>query len=235
LHELASEMKDKRLDETSQQLDSTEQELDSAILKNKELTNEIYTLLNYITRLKKEKKNLSEQLEKLSDENKSLYSTLDEISSSLRRIRKLIRTPRRLGGELFMELPSTFRDSLQDVECGMADLIAENFSLTIQSMEDNKEFIDSVYNYFSEKKDYPKELKEYLNNGMILSDSLNTSPYDCVRQRGKEIAGMILTFKNEVENPDTSWSITEILMIPSIILLLLLIIAIIRISRKGKL
>lgn len=229
--QIADDKKQQQLEETEGQLKQTEQQRDSVIDINTRLSQEIEKLKKNITRLTREKGSLEKANRKLLEENQVTSSMLEEVRRTMQRMQNLI-SMKTIDSEVALQLPSSLKDSLENIECGVSESLMNNFLLTLRTMENNEKYIDSVGKIYIDKKTLPEQLKEYLDNGRQLSDKMKSSTTDCVRISGNKISDSIDEFMLALENRGKSKSLDQILLIPGIILLVILIVVVIIILRK---
>ena len=231
--EIVEEQKQMQLEQTEGQLKKTESERDSVIDINTRLFQEVEKLKKNISKLTREKTSLEKANRKLLEENQVTSSMLEEVRRTMQRMQYIL-SMRTTDSEVAMQLPSSLKDSLENIECGVSESLMNNFMLTLRTMQNNEKYMDSVGKIYIDKRILPEQLKDYLDNGKKLSEQMKSSTTDCVRISGNKITESIDDFMLALENKGKSTSLGKILIIPGIILIVVLVVVIVIISRRKK-
>ncbi len=225
--------KEQQIEFTESQLRQTEQERDSAIYFSELLKKEIADLNKRIKELTTDKKNFEKANKMLIEDNQNYQAVISNTRASLSRIQKLLSTTP-IKSEISDQVPASLIDSLELVECGIAETLMNNFNLTLRAMLNDPKFIDTVAKYFKQNKSLPADIDEYVQSGRDLAEKMTISSMDCVRISGASILNAIENFTLEIENQSGKWKFDDVILIPGLILLIILIIVILLIIRKKR-
>jgi chromosome segregation ATPase len=225
--------KEKKIAQTEGELRETEAERDSAIALSEQLRIEIDKLNKRMNKLSNEKGSLEKMNKKLQEDNQSYSTMLDDARKVMSRVQNiLVGSP--MSNEVSANMPQTLKDSLESIECGVAETLMNNFTLTIESMQKDEKLMDSISKIYKETKTLPQDIEEYLENGRKLSEKMASSQSDCVRISGNSIVNSIEEFKSAVENYSQKKSIFDMLLIPGLIAVVALLVVIILLLRRKK-
>ena len=235
------ELTKKSLDQTTQNWQKAEERGDSLFSENIQLKDLIAQLTKRVNKLEKESKQLSSVNRKLKNEAIQTKEMLETSRASIRRILSMIPASPR-AGELNSQLPATLQDSLTQSECQVAELLKNNFIVTLEGMQRDQKFMDSASTYFKENKRHLVSLEQFFLSGNDLIGRLKTWGSDCAKNYASDIEIAMNDFKLSVENADMSFGeklakfFSENLgiIIPVVLIIIVGIVLLVRKSKKGN-
>lgn len=235
------ELTKKTLDQTTQNWQKAEERGDSLFSENIQLKDLIAQLTKRVNKLEKESKQLASVNKKLKNEAIQTKEMLETSRASIRRILSMIPASPR-AGELNSQLPATLQDSLTQSECQVAELLKNNFIVTLEGMQRDQLFMDSASTYFKENKRHLVSLEEFFLSGNDLINRLKTWGSDCAKNYASDIEIAMNDFKLSVENADMSFGeklakfFSENLgiIIPVVLIVIVGIVLLVRKSKKGN-
>jgi len=188
-----------------------------------------------INRLKKEKNRAVRTNKKLKDEKTNLENLMNDNM-------KLVGNINNLMTDDFGKaegVPLSMRDELSQTECEVAELVKENYLLTIGKLKQDKEYLDNLRQYFKENNRYPDEFYEYIDRGEFLVLKFQDSQSPCVNTKALEIKSSVDELKMLIENKECDFfcKIAEffsgnILILGLVILIIVGIVILLVIRRK---
>jgi chromosome segregation ATPase len=223
------EQKDQQIQETEGALYKTQAERDSIAKVNVQLGEQIQDLKSLIGKLKNERKSLEKVNKKLISEAATVQMNLEKSTATVKRIQDLLALTQ-VKSEVTAGLPQTLKDSLQNVECQVSDMIKANYTLTLRSMENNEKYIDSLRKYIKDNKQVPNDLSDYLEKGKKIAENMKVNQLDCVKANGEIISDSIDDFQNLLMKGPKSVIVKY--LVPSLIVLIVLLVGIMIFRRK---
>lgn len=178
---------------------------DSLFAENVQLKVLINELTKRIDKLDKESKKLQSINKKIQQENLQTKDMLETSRKTIKNIMTLL-PPSAQKNELSDQIPGTLQDSLNQSECQVAELLKNNFILTLEGFKRDQAFLDSASNYFKENLMHLQIIDEYISIGMDLSTRLKSQGTDCTSNYAAEIETSISDFKAMIESTDLSFS-----------------------------
>jgi hypothetical protein len=158
----------------------------------------IEQLRNDITQLKNQINRATRTNKKLKDEKIRLQTVISENNEIVVRVGALLSE----NIELRKNVPDDVRAELEDTECKVAELLAENYLLTLEKLKRDKEYLDGLREFFKDNKQYPDEFYKYLNEGRTLMMKLRESEVPCVYEKADEVKASIDELRTIIQNKD---------------------------------
>lgn len=155
------------------------------------LQNDISQLKNQITRTKRANS-------KLKDEKTKLETVMQDNNEIVARVSTLLSD----NIDLRKEAPEDIKSELENTECEVAEMLVQNYILTLDKLKNDKEYLDNLREYFNENKQYPDDFYDYLNKGQILLLKLQDSNIPCVNQKAPKVKASIDELKQLIENKE---------------------------------
>lgn len=211
---------------------------DSLYTENLELKEVINRLTKRVGQLEKESKRIEKANKKLAAENLETKELLQTSRTAINRILSMMPAGA-IGGEMGNMVPASLQDSLKQSECQVAQLLKNNYLLTMAGMQRDEKFLDSASQLFRETGRHLPSLEEYFLMGNELIGRLRSRNTDCTSGYASDIENDIEAFKLVIENRDLTFgqklakffSNNLIWIIP---LLLAVIVLIVIMARKKK-
>ncbi len=235
-----------KLQKTEEDLQQTTSEKQVAIARGDSLQTEnlqlkdiIDQLNKRINKLEKEQKSLQSVNRKLRDEQIKTKDLLETSRGSIKRILAMIPVSPKTG-DFAGQLPSTLQDSLTQSECQVADLLKNNFLLTLDGMKRDQPFIDSASIYFKENGRHLAQLDEFFMTGNDLISRLRSWGSNCAQGFATDIENSMGEFKLSIENKEQSSAFISFLknslpiLIPSVLIIAVLVILLLRKNKANK-
>ncbi|MGE5480627.1 MAG: hypothetical protein ACM3U1_09410 [Chloroflexota bacterium] len=171
---------------------------DSVIVVADSLRKYVVILQQRISKLEGERSALKRSNAKLTDETRKAADNLEMSRNSVRRMLDLL-APNQVSGDIAAKLPQSLQDSLQQTECNVAELLKNNYVLTLKSMERDKPFLDSAGKYYRQYRQHLPSISEYLETGDALAARLDASASECARDNAEAIRQEIKQFRTNIE------------------------------------
>lgn len=193
-----------KLGKTQEALKTETARGDSLYSENVQLKVLIEQLNTKINKMDKEAKKLQNINKKIQQENMQTKEMLTASRSSINRIMRLLaNSPER--NELAGDIPASLQDSLNQSECQIAELLKNNYIITLDGLKRDQMFIDSASTYFKENLAHLPIIDEYIIQGMDLVARLKERGSDCTNSYASEIETAMTEFKANIENTETSF------------------------------
>ncbi len=234
------------LEETKQNLAQTTEALQESIARGDSLYAENVQLKELIEQLTKRVKLLEREAARLEKVNKSFKEEaiqtkylLEQSRTAVQRIMRLLPNPAAQNNELLDQVPGTLQDSLNQSECQIAELIKNNFIITLESVKKDQAFLDSARVYFSENKTHLPVVESYFNEANELINRFKELNTPCTSNYASEIEIAITELRSLIEMTDNSFGqklakfVSENLLIV-IILLIAIAVLIFLLAKKNK-
>lgn len=227
------------LDVTSGFLKESEARGDSLYAENVQLKVLIDQLTARINKLDKEAKKLQNINKKFQQENLQTKELLQSSRGTINRILRLL--PANVNrNEMHDQLPATLQDSLNQSECQVAELLKNNFLLTLDGLKRDQVFLDSAMNFFKENKVHLPVIDEYILSGTDLVNRFKEIGIPCTSNYASEIEVAITDFKTTIESANMTFgekfakffSENMIIIIPLLLVIIVLIVLLFRKSKK---
>ena len=146
------------------------------------------TQINRTKRVNKKLKNEKSELKSIMRDNNEIVKRVDELLSE--------------NIDLRENAPQNVKTQLEDTECKVAEMLAQNYILTLAKLKGDKEYLDQLREYFKEHNQYPDEFYDYLNRGQMLLIKLRDSDVPCVNGKAPQVKASIDEFKSIIENKE---------------------------------
>lgn len=194
---------------------------EDTIITQREL---IQKLQNELDKLRKEisKTNLANR--KLKDEKVKLEEIMNDNLAIVKRVTSLLSD----DDNLKAEAPPEMKKQLEDAECEIAELVVNNYLLTIEKLKNDPEYLNTVQEFYKENSAYPDEFYQYIVDGEMLIFKFEQSETACVKQKTSEIKAAIEELKSLIQQKDcdffcvvSKFIIDNILLLGIIFLLLI--------------
>lgn len=234
------------LEETKQNLAQTTEALEESIARGDSLYAENVQLKALIEQLTKRVKLLEREAARLEKVNKSFKEEtietkylLEQSRTAVQRIMRLLPNPATQNNELIEQVPGTLQDSLNQSECQIAELIKNNFIITLESVKKDQAFLDSARIYFTENKTHLPVVESYFNEANELINRFKELNTPCTSNYASEIEIAITDLRSLIEMTDNSFGqklakfVSENLLIV-IILIIVLAVLIFLLVKKNK-
>ena len=186
-------------------LESDKEEL---MLENKNLKQTIDDLKDVITRFEKQEKKIRETNSRLQKENLIAKDLLKESSDIIAQMLMLMNNNMLKSDSI----PQTLIDSLEEANCSVAQLLKENFLITIQQLKINQQFMDSAHKYYKINYTHLLEVQGYIENADKLVQKLKKSNIDCAIRYANDIEIEMLDFIDNIENLEDTNSFTQFII-----------------------
>ena len=154
-------------------------------IKQKNMT--IAQMAQEMSKMKSELKRITKANSKLKNEKTSLQEVINENQEILKRMRSMFAK----NGELESNMPGEFKADMERTECELADLIKNNYMLTIDRLKKDVHALDSLKKYYIDNKKYPDVIEKYINDGEALATRFSESKIECVNKNSLEILSTI--------------------------------------------
>ncbi len=192
------------LEITSGYLKESEARGDSLYAENVQLKVLIEQLTARINKLDKESKKLQSINKKFQQENVQTKELLESSRGTISRILKLLPASSNRN-EMYDQLPATLQDSLDQSECQVAELLKNNFLLTLDGLKRDQIFLDSAMNYFKENRMHLPVIDDYISSGNDLVYRFKEIGIPCTDNYASEIEVAITDFKTTIESANLSF------------------------------
>lgn len=163
-------------------------------------TKTIEQLRNELSDLKNQLKKISKLNNKMKNEKVSLETMLDENRQIAQRMKSLFTR----NAESDKNLPSDLKSDLERTECEIADLMKNNYLMMIEKLKADTKNLDSLRNYYQEKKMYPDKIAKYITDGEQLASKFASGTTDCVKKNSSEIMNSISEIKTLIESNENN-------------------------------
>ncbi len=234
------------LEATKQKLDETSEELkvsiargDSLYAENVQLKELIEQLTKRVKFLEREATHLQKVNKNLKEENIQTRYVLEQSKTAVQRIMRLL--PKNTqDNELFSQVPSTLQDSLNQSECQIAELIMNNFLITLEKVEKDQMFLDSARAYYKENKMHLAAVESYISQANELINKFRELNTSCTNSYASQIEGAVADLKNMIEMGDASFGeklakfLAENLLIVIIFIVLIGVIIFLLVQNRKK-
>jgi len=165
-------------------------------IKQKNMT--IAQMAQEMSKMKSELKRMKNANNKIKNENTSLKEMMNENQEILKRMRSMFTK----NGELENNMPTEFKADMERTECELADLIKDNYLLTIDRLKKDTHSLDSLKKYYIDNKKYPDVITKYITDGEALSAKFSDSRIECVSKNSLEISSAIGDLRSLLENKE---------------------------------
>jgi len=193
-----------KLDETSVELKESIARGDSLYAENVQLKELIEQLTKRVKFLEREATHLQKVNKNLKEENIQTKYVLEQSKLAVQRIMRLL--PKNTqDNELFSQVPATLQDSLSQSECQIAELIMNNFLITLEKVEKDQMFLDSARIYYKENKVHLAEVEGYISQANELINKFRELNTSCTNSYASQIEGAITDLRNMIEMGDASF------------------------------
>lgn len=234
------------LEATKQKLDETSEELkvsiargDSLYAENVQLKELIEQLTKRVKFLEKEATHLQKVNKSLKEENIQTRYVLEQSKTAVQRIMRLL--PKNTqDNELFSQVPTTLQDSLNQTECQIAELITNNFLITLEKVEKDQVFLDSARIYYKENKVHIAEVESYITQANELINKFRELNTSCTNSYASQIESAITDLRKMIEEDGASFGeklakfVAENLLIVIIFLVLIAVIIFLLLQNRKK-
>ena len=187
-------------DETASRIAAEKRE-EILIDENTNLKELIQQLQTNIAKLEQQAKKMSQVNKKLQEENLAAKELLQTSSDLVAQMLMLMPT-RNLDDATMQDLPASLRDSLENAQCGISQILKSNFLITIQQLKANQPFMDSAIIYFKTNKRHSIEIANYIDNCNELVNRLRKSGIDCAIGYASDIENEMNGFLLLIENSE---------------------------------
>lgn len=235
------------LEETRQTLSQTKEALKESIARGDSLYAENVQLKELIEQLTKRVKLLEREAAQLQKVNKKFQEEaiqtrylLEQSRVAVQRIMRLLPNPATQNNELLGQIPTTLQDSLNQSECQIAELIKNNFIITLENIKKDQSYVDSARTYFNENKKHLPEVEAYVNEANDLINRFKELNTPCTNNYAAEIEVAITDLKSLIETGNTSFFaklgnfISENILVVIILLILIIVIIFLLLQNKKK-
>jgi len=193
-----------KLDETSEELKESIARGDSLYAENVQLKELIEQLTKRVKFLEREATHLQKVNKNLKEENIQTKYVLEQSKLAVQRIMRLL--PKNTqDNELFSQVPTTLQDSLSQSECQIAELIMNNFLITLEKVEKDQMFLDSARIYYKENKVHLAEVESYISQANELINKFRELNTSCTNSYASQIESAITDLRNMIEMGDASF------------------------------
>ncbi len=158
----------------------------------------IEQLKNDIVQLKNQINRAARTNNKLKDEKIKLQTIINENNEIVARVGALLSE----NIELRKDVPDDVKAELEETECKVAELLTENYLLTLDKLKRDKEYLDKLREYFKDHRQYPEEFYDYLEKGQVLVLKLRDSDVPCVNEKADEVKNSIDELRTIIQNED---------------------------------
>jgi len=135
---------------------------------------------------------------KLKQEKTNLEQIINDNNEIVARVSTLLSDKVNMG----KDVPQDVKQELENTECQVAELISQNYILTLEKLKKDKEYLDKLREYYKKNKEYPQGFYEYLLKGQELLLKLRDSEVPCVNQKATEVKESIDELKLVIQNED---------------------------------
>jgi uncharacterized coiled-coil protein SlyX len=186
-----------------------------------------------LARLKSEMKKLNRTNDKLKDENSNLEQIMVDNQKIVERMRVMLSG----NSQLKANAPAELKAELEGAECEIAEVMKQNYILTIEKLKKDTEYLDRIQKEYEDTKVYPADFNGYITTGEALATRFKGSEVPCVNQKAGDILSAIDELKMLIEKKDGFFgSIAKFfvsnLLITGLIVLLIIGIVIFLLLRK---
>ena len=177
-----------------------------------------------IAKLKAEMKKLSRANTKLKDEKTNLEQIMVDNQKIVERMNVMMTGNTRLKSMA----PADLKSELEGAECEIAEIMKQNYILTIEKLKKDTKYLDQIQKEYKETKVYPADFNSYITTGEVLATKFQGSSVPCVNQKADEILASIAELKQLIEKKDCGFfcSITkffaENLLVTGLIILVII-------------
>lgn len=215
-----------KLDETSVELKESIARGDSLYAENVQLKELIEQLTKRVKFLEREATHLQKVNKNLKEENIQTKYVLEQSKLAVQRIMRLL--PKNTqDNELFSQVPATLQDSLSQSECQIAELIMNNFLITLEKVEKDQLFLDSARIYYKENKVHLAEVEGYISQANELINKFRELNTSCTNSYASQIEGAITDLRNMIEMGDASFGeIIAIFVAENLLILIIFVVLI---------
>jgi hypothetical protein len=215
-----------KLDETSVELKESIARGDSLYAENVQLKELIEQLTKRVKFLEREATHLQKVNKNLKEENIQTKYVLEQSKLAVQRIMRLL--PKNTqDNELFSQVPATLQDSLSQSECQIAELIMNNFLITLEKVEKDQMFLDSARIYYKENKVHLAEVEGYISQANELINKFRELNTSCTNSYASQIEGAITDLRNMIEMGDASFGeIIAIFVAENLLILIIFVVLI---------
>jgi phage FluMu protein gp41 len=158
------------------------------------LKNDIVQLKNQIRRATRTNNLLKEEktgLEQIIQDNNEIVARVSTLLSD--------------NIDLRTGVPADIKSELENTECQVAELISQNYILTLEKLKQDKDYLDKLREYYKANKEYPQEFYDYLTDGQKLLLKLRDSDIPCVNLKADEVKSAIDELKSVIQNKDCNF------------------------------
>jgi hypothetical protein len=197
MHDMSSTLDE--LDDETYRRQNAEQENSELISENSNLKQIVEDLKGIIDRFAKQEKKLNAANARLQNENlaaKDLLKTSSDIVAQMLMLMPNIR----MDNTIQNSLQRTLKDSLEEAQCRVAQLLKSNFLITIQQLKTNQQFIDSANLHYITNNSHLSDVQNYMDNGSELVQRLRKSGIDCAIGYATDIEAEMNDFISIIEN-----------------------------------
>lgn len=204
---------------------------EDTIITQREL---IDKLQNELDKLRKEISRTNLANRKLKDERVKLEEVMNDNLAVVKRVTSLLAA----NDDLKTDAPPEMKKQLEDAECEVAELVVNNYLLTIEKLKNDPEYLVTVQEFYKENAAYPDDFYQYIVDGEMLIYKFDQSETACVRQKTPEIKAAIEELKSLIEQKDcdffcvVSKFIIDNILLLGIIFLLIIGIILVLVLRK---
>jgi len=215
-----------KLDETSVELKESIARGDSLYAENVQLKELIEQLTKRVKFLEREATHLQKVNKNLKEENIQTKYVLEQSKLAVQRIMRLL--PKNTqDNELFSQVPATLQDSLSQSECQIAELIMNNFLITLEKVEKDQMFLDSARIYYKENKVHLAEVEGYISQANELINKFRELNTSCTNSYASQIEGAITDLRNMIEMGDASFGEKIAIFVAENLLILIIFVVLI--------